>query len=149
MEKYKKAGCRGVLTQPTFTCSKSTTETTKQCVKSVQNSKLTIKTQERRPWRALVSLLLTLNRFHTLFWCFHCWLWASKCCPGRTLSNIHCVKSVQIRSYFWSVFYCIRTEYGDLRSKFSPNTGKYGPEKNPVFGQFSRSDPWWNSFAKI
>ena len=29
----------------------------------------------------------------------------------------HCVKSVQIRSYFWSVFSCIRTEYGDLRSK--------------------------------
>ena len=30
----------------------------------------------------------------------------------------HCVKSVQIGSYFWSVF-------GDLQS---PNTGKYGPE---------------------
>ena len=27
-----------------------------------------------------------------------------------------CVKSVQLRSYFWSVFTCIRTEYGDLRS---------------------------------
>ena len=25
----------------------------------------------------------------------------------------HCVKSVQICSYFWSVFSCIRTEYGD------------------------------------
>ena len=29
----------------------------------------------------------------------------------------HCVKRVQIRSYFWSVFSCIRIEYGDLRSK--------------------------------
>ena len=29
----------------------------------------------------------------------------------------HCVKSVQIRSFFWSVFSGIRTEYGDLRSK--------------------------------
>ena len=29
----------------------------------------------------------------------------------------HCVKSVQIRSYFWSVFSCIRTEYGDLLHK--------------------------------
>ena len=28
----------------------------------------------------------------------------------------HCVKSVQIWSYFWSVFTCIRTEYEDLRS---------------------------------
>ena len=26
----------------------------------------------------LVSLLLTLNRFHTLFWCFHYWFWTSK-----------------------------------------------------------------------
>ena len=26
-------------------------------------------------------------------------------------SDIYCVKSVQIRSYFWSVFSCIRTEY--------------------------------------
>ena len=29
----------------------------------------------------------------------------------------HCVKSVQIRSYFWSEFSCIQIEYGDLRSK--------------------------------
>ena len=29
----------------------------------------------------------------------------------------HCVKCVQIRSYFWSVFSCIRTEYGDLLRK--------------------------------
>ena len=28
----------------------------------------------------------------------------------------HCLKSVQIRSYFWTVFSCIRTEYGDLWS---------------------------------
>ena len=24
-----------------------------------------------------ISLMLTLNRFHTLFWCFHCWIWSS------------------------------------------------------------------------
>ena len=29
----------------------------------------------------------------------------------------HCVKSVQIHSFLWSVVSCIRTEYGDLRSK--------------------------------
>ena len=23
--------------------------------------------------------LLTLNRFHTLFWCSHCWIWTSEC----------------------------------------------------------------------
>ena len=32
---------------------------------------------------------------------------------------IHCLKSVQIRSFSWSVFSYIRTEYGDLRSKSS------------------------------
>ena len=44
-------------------------------------SKLTIKTPERRQW-FLVSLLLTLNRFHILFWHYHCWLWTSKCQLG-------------------------------------------------------------------
>ena len=37
--------------------------------------------------------------------------------PGDNLwSKYHCVRYVQIRSYFWSVFSCIRTEYGELRS---------------------------------
>ena len=31
--------------------------------------------------------------------------------------RLHCVKSVQIRSYFWFVFSYIRTEYGDLLRK--------------------------------
>ena len=47
-------------TKRTFTCSKSMC---KIC------SKLTIK--------------LTLERFHILFWCFHCWLWMSTCRLGR------------------------------------------------------------------
>ena len=59
--------------------------------------------------------------------------------------NFHipdCVKSVQIQSFFCSVFSCVRTEHGDLPSKisvFSPNTGKYRPEKNSLLGNFSRS----------
>ena len=32
--------------------------------------------------------------------------------------EIHCVKSVQIRSFSWSVFSRVRTEYGNLWSKF-------------------------------
>ena len=40
----------------------------------------------------------------------------------------HCLKSVQIRSYFWSVFSCIRTEYRKIRNR-----------NNSVFGHFSRS----------
>ena len=31
----------------------------------------------------LMFSLLTLNRFHTLIWCFRCWLWTSKCRLGR------------------------------------------------------------------
>ena len=40
----------------------------------------------------------------------------------RTLILTHCMKSVQIRSFFWSVFSCIRTK------------------KNSVFGHFLGSD---------
>ena len=48
---------------------------------------------------------------------------------GTAISKNHCLKSVQIRSFFWSVFSCIRTEYGDLRSK-------YRPEKIPYLDTF-------------
>ena len=34
-------------------------------------------------------------------------------------SKFHCVKSVQTRSFFWSLFSCIRTEYGYLLRKSS------------------------------
>ena len=48
-----------------------------------------------------------------------------KCFQTDTLENttaqifliVHCVKGIQIQSYFWSVFSCIWTKYGDLRSK--------------------------------
>ena len=46
--------------------------------------------------------------------------------------NRHCVKGVQIRSYFWSVFSRIRTEYGEI-------LGKIRSRNNSVFGHFSRS----------
>ena len=53
-------------------------------------------------------------------------------------NNLHCVKSVQIRSYFWSVFSCILTEYGELlRIQFEYR--KIRTRKNSVFGHFSRS----------
>ena len=42
---------------------------------------------------------------------------------------MHCVKSVQIRSFFWSVFSRIRTEYEKIRTR-----------KNSVFGHISHSD---------
>ena len=33
--------------------------------------------------------------------------------------KLHCVKSVQIRSFFWSVLSRIQAEYGDLQSQSS------------------------------
>ena len=35
----------------------------------------------------LVSLLLTWDRSHTLFWCFHCWFWTNKCRLGSRLQR--------------------------------------------------------------
>ena len=63
----------------------------------------------------------------------------------RTRPNIHCVKCVQIRSYSWSVFSCIRTEYRDLLRK-SPylrihsENSKIQIRSNSVFGHISRID---------
>ena len=37
--------------------------------------------------------------------------------------HIHCVKSVEIRSYFWSVFPYFRTKYGYLQSKYPYSVG--------------------------
>ena len=42
---------------------------------------------------------------------------AEACAKLAIKNKEHCVKSVQIRSFFWSVFSCIRTGYGDLLRK--------------------------------
>ena len=46
----------------------------------------------------------------------------------RSRRTQYCVKSVQIWTFFWSVFSRIRTENGKIRTR-----------KNSVFGHFSRS----------
>ena len=60
-----------------------------------------------------------------------CWIFPQKASSwmfGRVLNTpqtcvvlhfSHCVKSVQIRSFSWYVFSCIRSEYGDLLRKSS------------------------------
>ena len=53
---------------------------------------------------------------------------------NHLMKDIRCVKSVYIRSFSWSVFSRIRTEYN--LSVFNPNAGKYGPEKNPYLDTF-------------
>ena len=47
----------------------------------------------------------------------------------------HCVKSVQMRSFFWSAFSRIRTIYGEIWSIFP-----YSVRKNFVFRHFSRRE---------
>ena len=55
----------------------------------------------------------------------------------------HCGKSAQIQSFFWSLFSCIRTEYGELLRKslywvqIQENTGQ--KQLHIIFGHFSRS----------
>ena len=53
----------------------------------------------------------------------------------------HCVKIVQIQSSFWSLFSCIRIEYGDLWGKFaySVRIQETTDQKNFVFGHVLRS----------
>ena len=50
----------------------------------------------------------------------------------------HCVKTKNIRSFFWSVFSSIWTEYVNLRIKSEYR--EIRTIKNPVFGHFSRSE---------
>ena len=65
----------------------------------------------------------------------------------KTFST-RCVKSVQIRSFFWSVFSRFRTEYGDLRSKldtFHAVTGSWSHLQSPKW--FTKDTGWkklWN-----
>ena len=82
----------------------------------------------------------------------------------KSKNNLYYVKSVQMRSFFWPVFSRIPTEYGEilvslriqstawevfkksefflvriflhLDSVFSPNAGKYVPEKTPYLDTF-------------
>ena len=50
------------------------------------------------------------------------------------LQKFHCVKSVQICRFFWSVFPRIWAEYGEIL--LISNTGIYGPEKTPYLDTF-------------
>ena len=65
------------------------------------------------------------------------------------MKNIHCVKSVQILNFSWSVFSRIRTENGDFRSKspYSVRIREVRTRKNSLLGRFSRSDHSWGNFS--
>ena len=79
-----------------------------------------------------------------------CLLWFIKCDSGSSLKvcyfksqqsskvlctiSLHCVKSVRIRSFFWSVFFLIRTVFS-IQSK----CGKMRTRKNSVIGHIPQS----------
>ena len=78
----------------------------------------------------------------------------SHCSPlvkiNSICSFIHCVKSVQIRCFFWSVFSHLRTEYGVMPVFFFTFTiqGRkrwVGEEVNKIFG--SPSAIYWVSLS--
>ena len=64
-----------------------------------------------------------------------------------TFEAMHCVKSVQIRSIFWSVFSKIRTEYGEILriSPYSVRIRENTDQKILRFGHFSHSDVYMQS----
>ena len=54
------------------------------------------------------------------------------------MKHSHCVKSVQIQSFFRSVFSCIRTEYKKIRTR-----------KNSVLGHFLRSVSLFHQYSSL
>ena len=65
----------------------------------------------KRPDVFLVSLLLTLNIFHTLFYCFYCYFWAGKCRLGY-ISIFFCYSAVTTTKQRIALEWC-----GDLTRK--------------------------------
>ena len=67
-------------------------------------------------------------------------LYLSESSPESLLSVVyHCLESVQIRRFLWSLFSLIRTEFRDAcvdLPLFSLNMGKYRPEKPPYLYTF-------------
>ena len=64
--------------------------------------KLTIKTKNDINDVVVVFLLLTLNKFRTFLWCFHCWVWTSKCWPSSRQEWFQRFKSsCSFRNNYW------------------------------------------------
>ena len=79
-------------------------------------------TEERKQlaeWEKLVKEVKNAGREYSLRYLWMRLEWFKNL---FSLAAQHCAKNVQIRSFFWS--------------SFSPNMGKYGPEKKPYLGTF-------------
>ena len=94
-----------LITQWVFTCANSTWRHRSNVWNlNKVNNKGTRTTSMTLPLTKLK--LLTLNRFHTLFWCFHCWLWTSKCPLGRSCTVTSVKPDNLVLSFFvvWLVY---------------------------------------------
>ena len=85
-----------------------------------------------------------MQQIHRAYFQKYLYIWVSKVhkrSKGDFPNNPHCVKSVQIRSYFWSVFSRIRTEYGEysVSLHIQSECGKIRTKNNSIFGHFSHS----------
>ena len=81
-----------------------------------------------------ICLLISIKVLHKKI------IFSYSCCHVMT-HNVtkHCVKSVQIRSYFWSVFSRNPIEYF-VSLQIQSECGKIRTRNNSVFGHFSRSE---------
>ena len=77
-----------------------------------------------------MSLLLTLNTFHSFFNCFYCWLWTGKCFLGNNFSCFICSH--------WRMFWKLGVR------EILKNNSKFLVTKNWILSQVFFSD-----FAKI
>ena len=66
-------------------------------------SKVSLQTTEDVIDHVRVFWLLTLNRFLSLFWCFHCYLWKSKCWV-KIMPHIH-TKAINRFQYILHIFF--------------------------------------------
>ena len=111
---------KSLETLVTCNCSKfaMTMKFQKQSPRGVlrKNVFLEISQNSQKNTCARVYFLITLQSLGRPFLTEHLWATVSKICSDISAFR-HCVKNVQIRSFFWTVFSCIRDKYGDLRSK--------------------------------
>ena len=80
-----------------LTCSNSAKKTIEPCQ---IYSKLTTKTPEQH----LVLLLITLNIFRTLYYCYYCWVWTNKCQLGLrnySFSQLVCFQNCEKYIVLW------------------------------------------------
>ena len=82
------------------------------------SSGLEVSKQDTRTISIKFAFFINLSKFQVFLW-YVCYLviFLYDINVIATNQNCHCVKSVQLRSYFWSIFSCIRTEYRDLLRK--------------------------------